>query len=178
MMKTRTTMTVAIAASLLAWGGLNAIAAPAADAPADAVQAPAAQQRMHGRHMNPEQWQQRHAQRAEQLKQKLQLTDAQLPAWDTFQKAMQPPAHARLDRAELQKLSTPERIDRMRALREQRAAAADQRGAAVKTFYAALTPEQQKVFDAQGMHQRRERGMHGHGGMHQGSRGAPASSAS
>ena len=41
-----------------------------------------------------------------------------------------------------------------------------------------LTPEQQKVFDAQGMHQRRERGMHGHGGMHHGSKGAPAPSAS
>ena len=178
MMKTRTTMTVAIAASLLAWGGLNAIAAPAADAPAEAAQAPAVQQRMHGKHMNQEQWQQRRAQRAEQLKQKLQLTDAQLPAWDTFQKAMQPQTHERLDRAQMQNLTTPERIDRMRTLREQRAAAADQRGAAVKSFYAALTPEQQKVFDAQGMHQRRERGMHGHGGMHHGSKGAPAPSAS
>ena len=180
MMKTRTPMYVAIAATLLAWGGLNAIAAPAADASADATQAPAVQQRMHGKHMSQEQWQQRRAQRAEQLKQKLQLTDTQLSAWDAFQKAMQPQqqAHARLDRAELQKLTTPERIDRMRTLREQRAAAADQRGAAVKSFYATLTPEQQKVFDAQGMHQRRERGMHGHGGMHQGSRGAPASSAS
>ena len=178
MMKTRTPMYVAIAATLLAWGGLNAIAAPAADAPADATQAPAVQQRMHGKHMSQEQWQQRRAQRAEQLKQKLQLTDTQLSAWDAFQKAMQPQAHARLDRAELQKLTTPERIDRMRTLREQRAAAADQRGAAVKSFYATLTPEQQKVFDAQGMHQRRERGMHGHGGMHQESRSAPASSAS
>ena len=178
MMKTRTPIYVAVAATLLAWGGISAIAAPAADAPAEAAQAPAVQQRMHGKHMNQEQWQQRRAQRAEQLKQKLQLTDAQLPAWDTFQKAMQPQTHTRLDRAQMQKLTTPERIDRMRTLREQRAAAADQRGAAVKSFYAALTPEQQKVFDAQGMHQRRERGMHGHGGMHQGSRGAPASSAS
>ena len=178
MMKTRTPIYVAVAATLLAWGGVGAIAAPAADAPADAAQAPAVQQRMHGKHMSQEQWQQRRAQRAEQLKQKLQLSDAQLPDWDTFQKAMQPQAHAHLDRAEMQKLTAPERVDRMRTLREQRVAAADQRGAAVKSFYAALTPEQQKVFDAQGMQQRRERGMHGHGGMHQGSSGVPAASAS
>jgi protein CpxP len=68
-------------------------------------------------------------------------------------------------RAEMEKLSTPERIDKMKALRAQRDAEMDKRATATKTFYAALTPEQQKVFDAQHM-----RG--GHGAHHGGDRGA------
>jgi Spy/CpxP family protein refolding chaperone len=36
----------------------------------------------------------------------------------------------------------------------------DQRGAATKTFYAALTPEQQKLFDA---HEMKGHDMRGHG---------------
>lgn len=115
--------------------------------------------------MNPQKWQQRRAEHAEQLKARLKLTDAQQGAWDAFQKAMQPQAHARLDRAEMLKLTTPERLDRMHALREQYAAEADQREQAIKTFYAQLTAEQQKVFDAQGMH-----GAHGMQGMHRGMR--------
>lgn len=151
MMNAKTPLLTAVAAALLAWGGVSATAAPAdaAGAPgATAVQQP---QRMHGKHMDREQWQQRRAQHAEALKARLQLSAAQQPAWDAFQQAMQPQPHARLDHAGMANLTTPERIDRMRALRTQRAAEADRRGDAVKTFYAALTPEQQKVFDAQRM---------------------------
>jgi protein CpxP len=50
-------------------------------------------------------------------------------------------------------LTTPQRIDKMKEMRTQRmadmSAAMDKRGEATKTFYAALTPDQQKVFDAQ-----------------------------
>jgi Spy/CpxP family protein refolding chaperone len=94
--------------------------------------------------------------RAAELKAKLKLTASQEGAWTTFAAAMKPPARptANLpERAELDKLSTPERIDKMHALRVQRTteinAAMDKRDEAVKTFYAALTPEQQKVFDAE-----------------------------
>lgn len=149
-----TLLAAVAAAALLALGGVSAGAAPAAGtaAAAESGAAPAPRhQRMHGKHMNQEQWQKKRAERAEALRQKLQLTAAQQPAWDAFQQAMQPSRHARLDRADMRKLTTPERIDRMRALREQRAAEADRRGDAVKTFYAALTPEQQKVFDDQRM---------------------------
>lgn len=52
------------------------------------------------------------------------------------------------DRAEMDKLTTPERIDKMRALRTQRDAEMDKRADATKAFYATLTPEQKKVFDA------------------------------
>jgi protein CpxP len=47
-------------------------------------------------------------------------------------------------------------------------AAMDRRGDATKAFYAALTPEQQKVFDAQ--HQKHWQ--HGGKGMHHGEHGA------
>lgn len=164
MMNARNTAIATITATLLAWGASSAFAAADAQGAPASTAAPMA---MHKGQMDPQKWQQRRAERAQALKDKLQLTEAQQPAWDAFQKAMQPQAHAgltRLDRAEMQKLTTPERIDRMHALREQRAAKADQRGQAVKTFYTQLTPAQQKVFDAQAMHGPR-RGM---GGMHHG----------
>jgi protein CpxP len=59
------------------------------------------------------------------LKAKLKLTAEQEGAWTTFTAAMKPPVNmgqSRPDRAEMDKLSTPERIDRMRALRTQRMA--------------------------------------------------------
>ncbi len=84
---------------------------------------------------------------------------------------------ARLDRQAMQKLTTPERIDRMRALRAQRDAAMDARADAIKTFYAQLQPEQQKTFDRMSEHmgermggnrQQHMQGRHGHGPMRQG----------
>lgn len=90
-----------------------------------------------------------------ELKAQLKLTPAQEGAWTAYTAAMKPPADLlakRPDRAELDKLSTPERIDKMKALRTQHMtdmnAAMDKRGDATKAFYATLTPEQQKVFDA------------------------------
>jgi len=113
------------------------------------------------------------AQRMAALKGQLKLTAAQEPAWTAFTAAMQPGERtARLDHKDMDKLTTPERIDRMRALRAQHAAEADRRGEATKTFYAALTPEQQKTFDAQAHRGHRMGGMkgegegrHGHHGM-------------
>lgn len=98
------------------------------------------------------QWQEkrteRHAQHLSQLKTQLALTPAQEGAWTSFTQAMQPRSNfARLDRESMQKLTTPERIDRMRAQRAQRDAAMDARGDAVKAFYAQLQPEQQRTFD-------------------------------
>lgn len=89
------------------------------------------------------------------LKARLKLTPEQEPAWKAFAESHKAPAKQH-DRqammADLAKLSTPERIDKMKELRTQHmsemTAAMDQRGAATKTFYAALTAEQQKIFDA------------------------------
>jgi Spy/CpxP family protein refolding chaperone len=111
------------------------------------------------------------AKRAELLKGKLKITAAQEGAWTSFIAAMKPPARKaenRPDPAELAKLTTPERIDKMHALRVQhqaeRSGAMEQREAAVKTFYAALAPEQQKVFDAEHARMGERRGHFGHGG--------------
>ena len=123
------------------------------------------------------------AQRAAALKAQLKLTPAQEPAWNTFTASMQPgERQARLDHKDMDKLTTPERIDRMRAMRAQHAAEADRRGEATKAFYAVLTPEQQKTFDAraQRMGPRGEHGKHGphghrgHGDKPAGAAAAPA----
>jgi len=164
----------ALATALFALGAAPAMAQTPPPPPAGA-QADAPARHAHGprgQHMSPEQRQQRMAQRQAAFKQKLQITAEQEGAWKTFTDAMQPQpgAHARLDRKGMAKLSTPERIDRMRALRNQRAAEMDRRGDAVKALYAVLTPEQQKTFDAAGArmhhgkkghrHQQRGHGMH------------------
>lgn len=148
MKTTKASLLTAVAAALLALGSVNASAASAAtDATATSAAPTQRYERMHGKHMSQEQWQQRRAQRAQALKDRLNLTAEQQPAWDAFMQAMQPQPHARLDRSGMANLTTPERIDRMRTLRVQRDAELDRRGEAVKTFYAALTPEQQKIFD-------------------------------
>jgi hypothetical protein len=149
-----------LTAGLLAALGIGAIAqtqiqtAPAA--PAGPGAAPHAQpgERRH----DPARMEQMRAQRQErmakrlaELKGKLQITSAQEGAWTTWTSALQPAQFQRPDRAEFARLTTPERIDRMRALRVQRNAEMDKRMDATKTFYAALAPEQKKVFDAEGM---------------------------
>jgi Spy/CpxP family protein refolding chaperone len=148
-----------IAAAVLATLGLAAVAQPApAPAPYGAA-APQARPDAAGRH-DPAKWQARMAERLARFKQKLQITPAQEGAWAAWTAAIQPPANMkRPDRAEFEKLTTPERIDRMRALRAERMARMDKRGDATKTFYAALSPEQKRVFD-----ESRARG--GRGGHH------------
>lgn len=165
---------VLAALSLPGWAQSDA-AAPAAAAPA-AVSAPAAEaaappaarsgpraqrggpgyqkQRHYRQHraMHSEQraanWQERRAQHHAQLKEQLRLTPTQEAAWTEFTAAMEPARHARLGWEGMEQLTTPERVDRMRALRLQHAAEADRRGEAVKAFYAQLNPEQQKTLDA------------------------------
>jgi periplasmic protein CpxP/Spy len=172
-------------AGLLATAGFGAVAqgtaittptTPAAG-PA-AMGAPHEMQRGHrmgmGQH-DPARMQAMMVKHQTELKARLKLTPSQEGAWTAFTGAMQslqPTAHRGRptpeQRAELDKLSTPERIDKMRALRTQRmadmSAAMDKRGEATKTFYAALTPEQQKTFDAEHRKMRNEmRDGRGHG---------------
>ncbi|HQS30379.1 MAG: hypothetical protein B7X59_03845 [Polaromonas sp. 39-63-203] len=168
-------------AGLLATAGVAAIAQTPATAPA-ASGMPAATASAHGERMgrhDPAKMQARVTKRLTELKAKLKITPAQEGAWTTFSAAMQPPAamgqrmgwrQSPEQRAEMARLITPERIDKMRALRTERMTemntAMDKRGEATKAFYAALTPEQQKVFDAEhaAMRGGRHEGGH-HGGM-------------
>jgi protein CpxP len=118
------------------------------------------------------------ANRQAMLKAQLQLTPEQENAWTTLMSALQAgPTLAQMTRPDplaMAKLSTPERMDKVASLRAEHQAAMtafmNQRSQAIKTFYAALSSEQQKVFDAvslpmlgQGMG---GYGHHGQGGVH------------
>lgn len=154
-----------IAAGLLAALGLVATAQTPPPAAPGAAPAPMAQQH-HGRY-DPAKMQERMARHQAALKQKLQLAPAQESAWSAYTSAMKPPARMqRPDRAEFAKLTTPERIDRMRAMHAARAAEMDKRADATKTFYAGLTAEQKKVFDTESL--RGRHGRHGGGRHHKG----------
>lgn len=105
---------------------------------------------MHGRHHDPARMTERINQRLADLKEKVKVTPAQEAAWSRFANAMQPPAQRqRPDREAIAGMSTPDRIDHMRALREQRNADMDRRAEATKAFYAELDAEQKKTFDAE-----------------------------
>ena len=91
-----------------------------------------------------------------QLKSKLHLTSAQQPAWEAFLKSMMtlPEFSGGLyEPVAMAKLTTPERIEKMNALHDQNFSSMQahmkQRGEAVMQFYAQLSAEQQKNFDAE-----------------------------
>lgn len=164
-----------ILAGIMATAGLAATAQTVAPPAAAATAAPAKAGGHHDHHMgrhDPAKMQERMAKHQADLKAKLAITPAQESAWSAYAAAMQPPARdaaKRPDRAamkaEFDKLTTPQRIDKMREMRAQRMAemnaAMDKRGEATKTFYAALNADQKKTFDSQPM---------GHGGKGHGGR--------
>ena len=109
---------------------------------------------MHQR--DPAKMEQMAARHLADLKAKLKITAAQEGAWSTFAAAMKPTGEMmakRPDRAEMDKLTMPERMDKMRALRKERMAAMDanmdKHEDAAKALYAVLTPEQKKIADAE-----------------------------
>lgn len=109
--------------------------------------------------MDPAKMQERMAARQNELKAKLQLSAAQAPAWAEYVAVMQPPAdqqrmnqdQRRKMHEEMQSLTTPQRLDRMAAMKAERDAQMHRRQQATRNFYDALTPQQQKVFDANAM---------------------------
>ena len=120
---------------------------------------------MRGDKADPAKMEARHTEHLAQLKAKLKLTAAQEPAWTAFTATMKPPMHSKAERAAMQadmaKLTTPERIDKMQARKAERDADMSQRADATKAFYAQLSAEQKKVFDGE-----TARHMHApHGGM-------------
>ena len=95
----------------------------------------------------------RREKKLQELKVFLQLQGNQEAAWSNFyaemQKTMKKPL--RMKPEELEKLTTPERIEKMKAMKAERDSLFNQRIAAVTTFYSSLNPQQQKVFDAQAL---------------------------
>jgi Spy/CpxP family protein refolding chaperone len=125
--------------------------------------------RDHGR-MDPARMQQKRTAHMAELKGKLKLSGAQEGAWAQFVGAMQPPADAGMKMGrenrqkmheEMKTLTTPQRIDRMITMKTERDAQMRKHTDATLTFYSALTPEQQQVFDANAM---RMGGMNRHDG--------------
>ena len=112
---------------------------------------------MRGQPMSPEErakfqerMKERMAKRQAELHDKLKLTAAQEPAWKNFTEKMKPSdPPARPDRAEMEKLTAPERMERGLVMMKEREKIMADRLAAVKEFYAVLTPEQQKVFNTE-----------------------------
>lgn len=155
-------------AGLLAATGLAATAQSTAPTPAPAATVQKAGGHGGWGHRDPAKMQERINKRLGELKAALKITSAQEPAWSAFAASMQPPAQrpARPDRAAFEKMTTPERIDAMRTLRDARNTRMDQRAASTKTFYAALNAEQKKTFDEAALKM-----LHKHGGKHHGHHG-------
>ena len=178
-----------LATMVIATCGYTTLASAQTATPAPAGAQPQMQDRMHrGDHSSIRErmfgnHQERMAKRQAELKTKLKITPAQEGAWTTFTAAMQPPAGSMMGmrhdpkvKAEMDKLTTPERIDKMQAMRAERmktmSAEMDKRGAATKAFYSVLSSEQKAVFDAVAMRGGRHGGGHGMGmGGERGERG-------
>ncbi len=112
---------------------------------------------------DPAQRAERMAQHQQKLHDALKLTSAQESAWATYLAAIKPQTPVgRADRISLKELPAPERLEKQIEFSRQRLAKQESRLAALKTFYAVLTPEQQKTFDQATV------GRHGRHGHHRG----------
>ena len=137
-------LTCAVLASL----GVGLAATAQTTPPAAGASAPTAGHH-HGKH-DPAKHAERINKRLADLKQKLQITPNQEAAWTSFSAALQPSGQRqRPDREAIARMATPDRIDHMRALREQRNAEMDRRAEATKSFYGQLSAEQKKTFDSE-----------------------------
>lgn len=148
-----TSLALAAALSLAAGSSL------AQPAPKPAPQA----EHHHGMRGDPAQMAERHAQH---LRDALQLRPDQEPALKDLIASMRPPAGG-MDRMGAMhdgdaKLTTPQRLDRMQAMMAEHQQRFQAHAAAVKRFYAQLSPTQQKAFDAMPMMGMHEHGMGGH----------------
>jgi len=118
----------------------------------------------------------REAKRADDMVVLLGLRPDQRAAFDRFQQAMHPPHDGQGMRDGMRKpgaadAAMPAKLDAMDAAIDRHSAMAKQRIAATRQFYAGLTPDQQRRFDAL-EDLRHDRGHHGgRGGFHRGGPG-------
>ena len=169
----RALMAAALAA---AFAGLSATAiaqntttAPAAPASAQQAQEDAKESQRDAKRAERLARMQKHmAERQAALKAELKITAQQEPAWNAFVARTAPEARPARQgpREDWSKLTTPQRLDKMAALKAERDARMAQLHDAIKSFYAALNAEQQKVFDAKQMQGFQRAGMKGHGKKH------------
>lgn len=131
--------------SVLAALGLFAMAAPAGAQPRDMI---------YHREPGPpspemeKQMAEHRAQEARDMRLVLRLRTDQEAAWQAFQTALAPPPMSGPPAPPPPAATTPERLDAMGRRRTEMDARRAKADAAIRTFYAALSPEQQQVFDA------------------------------
>jgi protein CpxP len=77
----------------------------------------------------------------------LKLTSAQETAWTEFSNKMKPVKMDNRGMQDWKDMSTPDRLDKMLANMKSREQTMGERATNVRTFYAALSQEQQKTFD-------------------------------
>lgn len=103
----------------------------------------------HSKQFDPIKFRERMVKRQAVLHDKLQLTSTQEDDWKTYVAAIAPPVETgkRPTAAEWVKLSAPERLEKTLERMKQHEARLATHLAAMKTFYAQLTPVQQKIFN-------------------------------
>lgn len=88
------------------------------------------------------------AKRQTVLHDKLKLTAQQETAWKSYVAAIKPDENAqRPNAADWEKLSAPERMEKMLGKMKEHQSIMEKHLSATKTFYATLTPKQQKIFN-------------------------------
>lgn len=123
----------------------------------------------HHKKMDPAKFKEKMAKRQADLREKLNLSAAQEPAWNAFVASMTPAARDQARPAKpatQEKLTAPQRMERSLQHMEKMQAHMSKRLDALKTFYGQLTPEQQAIFDEQTQRKHSKRG-HKHGHHHQ-----------
>jgi protein CpxP len=104
----------------------------------------------------------------ERLHTMLQLTAAQENSWNSYQTQIKPKDKAERPAAaaDLGKLNTLQRLDKLEAWDKERDARQAERSKAIRTFYAQLNDAQKKVFDENALphphHGKRFHGMQNH----------------
>jgi Spy/CpxP family protein refolding chaperone len=106
----------------------------------------------HAREFSPENLKRHFETRQSRLHEALKLTEKQEAAWKSYVQKITPKAEGveegkRFDREAFQKLSTPERLEKLLEFARKRDEFLSARLAVVKSFYAELTPEQKKTYD-------------------------------
>ena len=98
---------------------------------------------------DPVKMQERMDKRAQRMHDALKITPAQEGAWQAYLSALKSnmPQHGNFDRAAFKEMPAPERMEKRIEMQKARIARMESNLAATKTFYAVLTPEQQKLFD-------------------------------
>jgi len=92
----------------------------------------------------------------------LKLTSAQEAAWTEFSSKMKPVKMDKMEPQDWKGMSTPDRLDKMLANMRSREKTMGEHAADVRTFYAALSQEQQKTFDRRFQEFQSRHHRHGH----------------